>query len=57
MRDFAANVRSRGIFTPSAAQLARGLSGSGVGKRRDYAEQLAPVLPMVEPWVRRFGYR
>ncbi|HEX8666956.1 MAG TPA: sulfotransferase [Allosphingosinicella sp.] len=56
MRDFASNVGARGVFTPSAAQIAGGLSGSGVGKWRDYAQQLAPVLPRLEPWVRRFGY-
>ena len=23
---------------------------------RNYREQMAPVLPMLEPWVERFGY-
>src|SRR5207253_8340698 len=38
MRDFAAGVRQRGVFTPSGPQLARGLNAQGVGKWRDYAE-------------------
>ena len=55
MRDFAANVAGRGVFTPSGPQLARGLNAQGVGKWRDYEAQLAPVLPALQPWVERFG--
>src|SRR5205085_2000928 len=32
MRDFAAGVKERGVFTPSAPQLAQGLNAQGVGK-------------------------
>lgn len=56
MADVAATARSRGIATPSAAQLARGLNREGQGAWRRYREQMAPVLPLLEPWVRRFGY-
>ena len=54
--DFAAKARSRGISTPSAAQVARGLNREGQGAWRRYREQMAPVLPILEPWVERFGY-
>lgn len=54
--DFAKSARSRGISTPSAAQVARGLNREGKGAWRRYAEQMRPVLPLLEPWVRRFGY-
>jgi tetratricopeptide (TPR) repeat protein len=54
--DFAANARSRGIATPSAAQVVRGLNREGQGVWRRYREQMAPVLPLLVPWVRRFGY-
>jgi tetratricopeptide (TPR) repeat protein len=54
--DFAASARSRGIATPSAAHVARGLNRDGQGVWRRYREQLAPVLPILEPWVERFGY-
>jgi hypothetical protein len=57
MRDFAAKARSRGISTPSAAQVARGLNREGQGAWRRYREQMAPVLPLLDPWVRRFGYQ
>lgn len=54
--DFAAKARTRGIATPSAAQVTRGLNREGQGVWRRYRAQMAPVLPMLEPWVRRFGY-
>lgn len=56
MADFAARARSRGISTPSAAQVARGLNREGQGAWRRYAEQMAPVLSVLQPWVERFGY-
>jgi len=50
-------ARARAVSnTPSAAQVARGLNAEGVGQWRRFAAQLAPVLPRLEPWVRRFGY-
>jgi tetratricopeptide (TPR) repeat protein len=56
LADFATKARGRGISTPSASQVARGLNRDGQGVWRRYAEQMAPVLPMLEPWVERFGY-
>jgi hypothetical protein len=56
MTDFAAKARTRAISTPSAAQVASGLNREGQGVWRRYEEQMAPVLPVLEPWVRRFGY-
>jgi Flp pilus assembly protein TadD len=56
MTDFAARARTRGISTPSAAQVARGLNREGQGAWRRYEAQMAPVLPLLEPWVRRFRY-
>jgi len=56
MLDFAARARSRGISTPSAAQVARGLNREGQGAWRRYSDQMAPVLPLLETWVERFSY-
>lgn len=56
MADFAGKARSRDIATPSAAQVARGLNREGQGVWRRYQQQMAPVLPTLEPWVERFGY-
>jgi hypothetical protein len=54
MRGFA--QRAANVATPSAPQLAGGLTGEGVGQWRRYAAQLAPVMPLVQPWVEKFGY-
>jgi tetratricopeptide (TPR) repeat protein len=54
--DFAAKARTRGISTPSASQVVLGLNREGRGAWRRYEDQMAPVLPLLEPWVRRFGY-
>ena len=54
VRDFAA--RAAGAKTPSAGQLARGLTAEGVGAWKRYAGQMAPALPILAPWVERFGY-
>ena len=56
MADFAAKARTRGITTPSASQVARGLNREGQGTWRRYQKQMAPVLPLLQPWVERFGY-
>jgi tetratricopeptide (TPR) repeat protein len=56
MRDFAETARARGVATPSGAQLARGLNAGGIGEWRRYREHLAPVLPLLDPWVRLYGY-
>jgi len=56
MHGFAARAASGAAATPSAPQLSRGLNLEGIGQWRRYAAQLAPVLPMLAPWVERFGY-
>jgi hypothetical protein len=56
MADFAVRVKDRAVLTPSTAQLVRGLNTEGLGQWRRYRPQLAAVLPMLEPWVRRFYY-
>jgi hypothetical protein len=56
MGDFALRTKSRGVLTPSTAQLVRGLSTEGLGHWRRYRTQLAGVLPLLEPWVKRFYY-
>ncbi|HEY1615596.1 MAG TPA: sulfotransferase [Rhizomicrobium sp.] len=56
MRDFAIKAKDRAIITASAAQISRGLNSEGIGHWRHYREQLAPVFPILAPWVERFGY-
>jgi hypothetical protein len=57
MGDFAARAQSREHATPSTAQLARGLDRSGIEQWRNYRAQLAPILPTLDVWVERLGYR
>jgi tetratricopeptide (TPR) repeat protein len=56
MGDFALRTRNRAALTPSTAQLVRGLSTEGLGQWRRYQVQLAFVLPLLDPWVKRFYY-
>ena len=56
MRDFALRGGKRSIATPSARQIARGLSSEGIGRWRNYKPQLAHILPILQPWVEQFGY-
>lgn len=55
VRDFATRVRAI-AKTPSAPQVARGLNADGVAQWRRYQAQLASVMPVLAPWVERFGY-
>jgi hypothetical protein len=56
MLDVAATARRRQVRTPSAAQVRAGLNSRGIGRWRAYATELAPVLPVLAPWVEAFGY-
>ena len=55
LRDFARTARRRGVSTMSATQVTKPLY-DGSGQWRRYQEQLRPVLPILQPWVERFGY-
>jgi tetratricopeptide (TPR) repeat protein len=54
MGDF--QKRDQPIRSASAAQIRRGFSLEGVGQWRRYRKHLEPILPILAPWVRRFGY-
>lgn len=55
-RDFASRSRDRQVSTPSATQIQRGLGREGIGHWRNYAGEMAPVLPLLNPWVETFNY-
>ena len=42
--------------TPSDLQLRKGLNRNGVDQWKRYADQLLPVMPIVDRWVARFNY-
>ncbi|MBW6528174.1 sulfotransferase [Sphingomonas sp. RHCKR7] len=52
---FDRTAQRRGVRTASATQVRRGLY-DGRGQWRRYADQLAPVLPILRPWIERFGF-
>jgi hypothetical protein len=56
MREIEATAAGRRLRTPSGAQVRLGVNREGVGRWLDYARELAPVLPILAPWVERFGY-
>lgn len=54
-RSFDRTAQQRGVRTASATQVRRGLY-DGRGQWRRYADELAPALPILAPWVERFGF-
>jgi len=56
MLDFSETALQRGVLTPSAVQVARGLYRSGMGQWRAYRRTLLPAMPVLEPWIAKLGY-
>lgn len=57
MLDHRAVVQNRGyISTASYAQVGEPIYQRSVARWRSYADQLAPVIPILAPWARRMGY-
>ncbi len=54
-REFSRTAASRDVRTVSATQVRRGLF-DGTRQWERYREQMALVLPVLDPWVRSFGY-
>ena len=55
VHDFAQTAKARGVGTASTTQVRRGLY-DGSGQWKPYARWLEPVMPVLQPWVERFGY-
>ena len=51
---FDRTAKARGVRTASESQVRKGLYNGG-GQWRRYADELAPVLPILAPWIERFG--
>jgi tetratricopeptide (TPR) repeat protein len=55
--DNRSTAKDRGfINTPSYAQVTEPLYDRSIGRWERYREQMKPVLPILAPWVQRFGY-
>lgn len=53
---FTETASRRAIFTPSATQVIKPIYASSLGQWRHYAAELAPIQPILAPWVEKFGY-
>ncbi|MGH8213843.1 MAG: sulfotransferase family protein, partial [Rhodanobacteraceae bacterium] len=49
-------LTKRFIGTPSYAQVAGPVIRTAVGRWKNYREHFEPVLPLLRPWMERFGY-
>lgn len=54
--NFASSAKKRAIRTPSANQIREGINRNMLGQWKDYQVELDPVLPLLDPWVRFWGY-
>jgi tetratricopeptide (TPR) repeat protein len=51
------NARAKGyISTPSYEQVIQPINTRAVGRWRPYAQHFAPVLPLLQPYLERWGY-
>lgn len=55
LRRFDSTARNRGVATASASQVRRGLY-DGRGQWEPFARHFEPVLPILQPWIDKFGY-
>ena len=51
------HARAKGfISTPSYSQVTKPINTRSVGRWKNYESRFTPVLPMLTPWLRRWGY-
>ena len=55
LRQFGKTAQRRGVATASAGQVRKGLY-DGSGQWRPFAKYFEPVMPILAPWIERFGY-
>ncbi len=53
---YAEYAKGRNIMTPSYSEVVKPVSAKAVGRWRNYQAELKPILPMLEPFVKAFGY-
>jgi Flp pilus assembly protein TadD len=56
MRNFSDKAKTREIRSPSVLQVRRELYREGMDQWKKYERQISDVLPILEPWVEKFGY-
>jgi Flp pilus assembly protein TadD len=56
MRDFHRAETGLGVQSPSQAQIRRPLNPDSIDVWRRYKSEIASVVPLLRPWIERFGY-
>jgi tetratricopeptide (TPR) repeat protein len=56
MLNYRETALGREVATPSARQVIEPLYTRSIGRWRRYEQHLQPVLPILAPWARRYGY-
>jgi tetratricopeptide (TPR) repeat protein len=56
MREFNKYVPAVDLRSPSAMQVRKPLYSDALAQWRRYGEGLKPILPVLKPWVEKFGY-
>jgi tetratricopeptide (TPR) repeat protein len=56
VKNYADHARTKNIGTPSYSAVVKAVNSSAVGRWRNYRDELAPILPYLEPFVEEFGY-
>jgi hypothetical protein len=54
MSDFAEHAKGRTIRTPSSTQVVKGINREGVAVWKNYEAEMAPVMPVLAPWIEKF---
>ncbi|MEZ5895506.1 MAG: sulfotransferase [Parvularculaceae bacterium] len=49
-------ARKRAVRTASATQVIQRPYSTSIGKWKYYRDEMASVMPVLAPWVERFGY-
>ncbi len=55
LRDFGDTARRRDVNTASVAQVRAGLFNGG-GQWRRFRDEMAAIMPILQPWISTFGY-
>ena len=56
LHQFGKTAQRRGVATASAGQVRKGLY-DGSGQWRPFAKHFEPIMPIVAPWIEKFGYK
>jgi tetratricopeptide (TPR) repeat protein len=56
VKAYADHARTKDISTPSFAAVAKPIYKQAIGRWRNYARELEPIMPMLLPFVDEFGY-